>query len=168
MTNARRVRTTSLVAALAAMVLVVGGCSGGSSTRARPVPASQRPVDWTRLAHADLEIFMTVDATANQITTVRDALLHDRDVAHFAFLTKSSAYTEFGRLTGPCEPELLNGISPADLPTSFRVATVRDAHVRSVAARYRATPGVKTVVVAPVRPTTTSTEPCPPSTTGGG
>ena len=70
-----------------------------------------------------LEIFMNVDATEQQIDGVRQSLDDDRNVRRARFLDKEAAYDEFQRIFRR-NPELVNSITAADLPASFRVAPV--------------------------------------------
>ena len=68
-----------------------------------------------------LEVFMNVDATDRQIDSVRSSLDDDPNVARYRYLDKDAAYREFQRIFSS-KPDLLNSITAADLPVSFRVA----------------------------------------------
>ena len=75
-----------------------------------------------------LEIFMNVDATDQQIEDVDAALDDDPNVKSFRFLDKDAAYEEFKRIFRR-NPDLVNSITAADLPPSYRVAPKpRGAH----------------------------------------
>ena len=68
-----------------------------------------------------LEIFMTVDATQQQIDVIDDELRDDPNVKSFRYLDKEAAYEEFQRIFRR-NPDLVNSITANDLPASFRVA----------------------------------------------
>lgn len=72
----------------------------------------------------DVEIFMTVGASAAQTDAVRDSLAQNPDVKSFTSVSHRAALREF-RKTFADKPKLLRGMTSADLPTSFRVRLTR-------------------------------------------
>src|SRR5207244_13307761 len=72
-----------------------------------------------------LEIYMKVDATKEQIDAVRSSLDVEKKpaglVKSYRYLNKDDAYAEFKRIFRR-QPDLVNSVTAADLPSSFRVA----------------------------------------------
>ena len=91
-----------------------------------------------------LEIFMKVDATKQQIADVQDALGKDANVKSYRHLTKADAYKEFKRIFRR-NPDLVNSITAADLPESYRVAPKKAELTDTVKATYRTSLGVDSV-----------------------
>jgi len=97
-----------------------------------------------------LEIFMKVDASQDQIAAVGKALAHDPNVKSARHLNKDDAYREFKRIFKN-KPDLVNSITAADLPESFRVApkvsgnTKIDDLTNQLKHEYQLQPGVDTV-----------------------
>lgn len=94
----------------------------------------------------EFEVFMEVEATQNQIDDVELALEEDPEVARFTFLTQDDAFEEFKRLFQ--DDSLAENITPADLPTSFRVVPVEPELTEDIAARFESRPGVDVVRTA--------------------
>ena len=95
----------------------------------------------------ELEIFMNVDATDGQVQAVQRQLSNDPDVRSFRYLTKQDALKEFRRLFRD-QPDLVNSVDAASLPSSFRVAPVRAELTQVVADRFESQPGVDEVKTA--------------------
>ena len=96
-----------------------------------------------------LEIFMNVNATDQQIDSVKSALDDDPNVARYRYLDKDAAYREFQRIFRS-KPDLLNSITAADLPVSFRVAPkpgdiAIDDLTKTLQGQYTTQPGVEDV-----------------------
>ena len=95
----------------------------------------------------ELEIFMNVDATDGQVQAVQRQLANDPDVRSYRYLTKEDALKEFRRLFRD-QPDLVNSVDAASLPSSFRVAPVRAELTQVVADRFESQPGVDEVKTA--------------------
>ncbi|MEI8336613.1 MAG: permease-like cell division protein FtsX [Actinomycetes bacterium] len=95
----------------------------------------------------ELEVFMNVDATDAQIAAVQRQLVNDPEVRDFKYLTKDDALTEFRRLFKD-QPDLVNSVDAAALPSSFRVAPVKAELTKTVADRFQSQPGVDEVKTA--------------------
>lgn len=95
----------------------------------------------------ELEIFMNVDATDGQVQAVQRQLSNDPDVRTSRYLTKEDALKEFRRLFRD-QPDLVNSVDAASLPSSFRVAPVRAELTQVVADRFESQPGVDEVKTA--------------------
>jgi cell division transport system permease protein len=91
-----------------------------------------------------LEIFMKVKATPQQVAEVQEALGKDPNVKKVRHLTKDDAYTEFKRIFKR-NPDLVNSITAADLPESFRVAPMQAELTDTVKAAYETSLGVESV-----------------------
>ncbi len=95
----------------------------------------------------ELEIFMNVDATEAQIAAVQRQLVNDPEVRDFKYLTKDDALIEFRRLFKD-QPDLVNSVDAAALPSSFRVAPIKAELTKTVADRFQSQPGVDEVKTA--------------------
>ncbi|CAB5016855.1 MAG: FtsX-like permease family protein [Actinobacteria bacterium] len=95
----------------------------------------------------ELEVFMNVDATEAQIAAVQRQLVNDPEVRDFKYLTKDDALTEFRRLFKD-QPDLVNSVDAAALPSSFRVAPIKAELTKTVADRFQSQPGVDEVKTA--------------------
>jgi len=91
-----------------------------------------------------LEIFMNVDATDEQIATVRTALEGDPDVKSFRFFDKKDALEEFKRIFRK-DPDLVKNITAEALPTSYRIVPERAEQTNAIQRRFEAEPGVEDV-----------------------
>jgi cell division transport system permease protein len=91
-----------------------------------------------------LEIFMNVDATQQQISTVRSALEKDPDVKSFKFFDKKAALEEFKRIFRK-DPDLVKNITADALPTSFRIVPDRAEQTNAIQRRFETEPGVEDV-----------------------
>jgi cell division transport system permease protein len=91
-----------------------------------------------------LEVFMKVDATKQQIADVSKSLGKDPNVKTFRHLSKEDAYKEFKRIFRR-NPDLVNSITAADLPESFRVAPKKAELTETVKAAYGTSLGVDSV-----------------------
>ena len=95
----------------------------------------------------ELEVFMNVDATDAQIAAVQRQLVNDPEVRDFRYLTKDDALTEFRRLVKD-QPDIVNSVDAAALPSSFRVAPIKAELTKTVADRFQSQPGVDEVKTA--------------------
>jgi cell division transport system permease protein len=97
----------------------------------------------------ELEIFMNVNATQQQISDMRDALHAEPHIrpGGIRFLNHEDAYKEFKRIFRD-NPDLVKNIGPDDLPTSFRIAPTDAKYTELIADEFRNRPSVDTVVTA--------------------
>jgi cell division transport system permease protein len=91
-----------------------------------------------------LEIFMNVDATQQQISTVRAALNKDPQVKSFKFFDKKAALEEFKRIFRK-DPDLVKNITADALPTSFRLVPEHAEQTNAIQRRFETEPGVEDV-----------------------
>jgi len=94
-------------------------------------------------------VFMQPHATAAQTTTVRRYLARSPRVDRVRFISKRAAYAEFRRIEGRERADLVNTITPADLPASFDAFARTRGNARALARRLHHLPGVDQVATAP-------------------
>ncbi|MGZ4803295.1 MAG: permease-like cell division protein FtsX [Acidimicrobiia bacterium] len=102
-----------------AFLFVVAGCTGGSSS---PQHATEVRV----IRNPDIEVFMTVAATAGESQAVRKLIRRSRLVRSYAYLSHGDAYKEFRRLYAD-QPDLIKTTTADQLPTSFRITLTKGA-----------------------------------------
>jgi cell division transport system permease protein len=95
----------------------------------------------------ELEIFMKVTASTNNITSIQTALANDPSVKSFQHLTKADAYALFKK-DFKDQPALVESTTPSDLPESFRVVPQRAQDTTLLANSYTDRPDVNTVITA--------------------
>jgi cell division transport system permease protein len=95
----------------------------------------------------ELEIFMKVKASPNNVISIRDALSHDPQVKSFKFLNKQDAYNIFKKDFAD-QPALVESTRPEDLPESFRVAPFKAEDTELLDGNYKSQPDVDTVITA--------------------
>jgi hypothetical protein len=122
-----------------------------------------REVPIADIEHGDLEVFMIVKATDEQIATVRAALEASPDVARYAYLDPDTQYREFADIFS-CNPDLVHSVRPQDLPASFRVVAATPAAVGVLHDMFSAVPGVEAAQI-PGGPPSTSDGDCGPTVT---
>ena len=93
-------------------------------------------------------VFMQTKAPSSQTQAVQAELKKDPDVRSFKYLSHQDAYDDFKRYEGRDRPELVNTITPADLPESFLVAPRKASLTKQIAAQYRNLPGVDQIQTA--------------------
>jgi cell division transport system permease protein len=93
-------------------------------------------------------VFMQTKAPTAQTQAVQAQLKKDPDVRSFKYLSHQDAYEDFKRYEGRDRPELVNTITPADLPESFLVAPRKASLTKQIAAQYRNLPGVDQIQTA--------------------
>lgn len=93
----------------------------------------------------DVEIFMNVDASTQQVDAVAAALANDDRITRVQHLTKDDALAEF-RETFADEPALLETTTADDLPESFRLSLEDPDDAGDVDLTYQSVPGVDKTV----------------------
>jgi len=91
-----------------------------------------------------LEIFMTVNASEDQIADVDAALGADPQVKSFRYLDKEAAYEEFKRIFRK-DPDLVKNVDADALPTSFRVVPLEAEFTEKIQKRFEPLAGVDDV-----------------------
>jgi hypothetical protein len=149
------------VAALVA-VFVLTGRTDEATIATDPEPPGQVEPTEVRLDDADLVVVMAIDATADQLAAVREAIAASPDVVRFAEVTSQHVLQELAAVVCP-DPDGIAGdvateeqrawlsdmlaVGPGRIPTSFRI--VVDDGDRATGARLRdalaTLPGVASV-----------------------
>jgi hypothetical protein len=153
--GAHRPRRRALVAALAVVVIVGAGVVVVNVSREESPgervtsPASAEPQGEVAPedigpGSADIQVFMKVDATPEQVAAIHALLAGTADVRAFAFLDQIAAYDEFQKAFA-CNPDLLGSVEPKDLPASFRVLTADAAATERLTQEVEIAPGVESV-----------------------
>jgi cell division transport system permease protein len=95
-------------------------------------------------------IYMNPDASQDQIDAVDRALTEAPQVEEKTYLDKDAAFAEYKDLFQDDSPELVDVITPADLPTSFKVKPVNPEPevVDSLVRQFSTQAGVYKVVAA--------------------
>lgn len=95
----------------------------------------------------EFEIFLTVDATDQEIEEVGAALEEDPDIESVTFLDQQDAFEEFQRIFQE-DPDLQEGITPEDLPVSYRVVPTDPELTEDIVERHVDRPGVQRAITA--------------------
>ncbi|HUI47523.1 MAG TPA: permease-like cell division protein FtsX [Acidimicrobiia bacterium] len=95
----------------------------------------------------EIEIFMKVDATPENVQVIRNELTHDPQVKSFKYLSKDDAYAIFKKDFAD-QQALVESTKPSDLPESFRVVPVRAELTEPLALAYQNQPNVDAVITA--------------------
>ena len=95
----------------------------------------------------ELEIFMQVDATQNQVQFIQTELESDPTVKTVQHLSKDDAYAIFKKDFAD-QPALVESTKASDLPESFRVAPKQAEDTALIASRYKGQPDVDTIITA--------------------
>jgi cell division protein FtsX len=93
---------------------------------------------------ADLEIFMLLDATPEQIAGARAAIEQAPGVANVTFVSKEDTHEVFTCLFAD-QPDLVEATDPEVLPPSFLVSLGRGVDGSALAERFRLLDGVDAV-----------------------
>jgi cell division transport system permease protein len=96
----------------------------------------------------ELEIFMKVGASDQQIADVKTALLADTGEIKpggVVFLDHNAAMVEFKKIFHD-QPALIESTKPSDLPESFRVAPITAERTANIAQEFKDRIGVDTVI----------------------
>lgn len=118
-------------------LVLVAACS---SHPAAPTTTTTTP------SAVEISIFMLPEATAGQTTAVEQQLSRMPEVGRFTYVDQAASYKEF-RVLFAHTPNLLNSVTPKDLPPSFRIVPARPGKVGAIYDRFNGWPGVKEVVL---------------------
>jgi cell division transport system permease protein len=96
--------------------------------------------------HIELIVFMQPKATQAQIAAVGSSLKTNPEVKHYSFVDHQEAYAQAKKLFKN-QPAFLEGLKPADLPTSYPVVPVNPdfQSITAMTDQYSKVPGVYTV-----------------------
>lgn len=128
---------------------------GGVRVAAPGESSGAVPVTDIPRTSADLEVFMTVQATDDEIAAVRAQIAASPDVARYTYVDRDAQYLEFSEVFA-CNPDLVSSIHPGDLPASFRIQTTGPEATASLRTTLDAWPGVETTEAPGEATSTTS------------
>jgi cell division protein FtsX len=109
--------------------------------------AEARPIQVSATAlNPDVNVFMVVDAVPAQLDGVRKVVSHLGGVRRYALIDHADALSQYRRRFRN-RPDLLRGVTAADLPESFEVETTHRncASAEAVRAKVQNLAGVDTV-----------------------
>jgi len=95
----------------------------------------------------ELSIFLQPTVTQNQQQALGRELQSMSEVKKVRFVDKPEAYTEFKQMFAST-PDLVNSLTVADMPPSYRVVPSRAEDVNLIGQQFQSQPGVKDVVYA--------------------
>jgi cell division transport system permease protein len=95
----------------------------------------------------ELSIFLQPSVTENQRAVLDQQLQSMQQVKKVRYVDKSAAYGEFKQMFANT-PDLVNSLSVADMPPSYRVVPAKAEDVQAIGDRFKNQPGVKEVVYA--------------------
>ena len=95
----------------------------------------------------ELSIFLQAGVTANESDAIGHQLATMQQVKKVRFVDKPHAYQEFKTMFAST-PDLVNSLTTADMPPSYRVVPTRAEDVQAIGDRFTNQPGVMKVVYA--------------------
>ena len=95
----------------------------------------------------ELSIFMKPDASEAQNTAVEAELSNLPQVQRFTYVDQEASFNEFKQMFSN-DPSTTEGITPADLPPSYRVVPKEAEFVEPIGSRFEERPGVFSVAYA--------------------
>ena len=95
----------------------------------------------------ELSVFMLPEATPEQSQAVERELSQMPEVKESKFVDQNAAFEEFKQMFAN-SPDLVESVTPVDLPPSYRVVPRQAEFVEVVGERFKNRPGVKEVVYA--------------------
>ncbi len=98
-----------------------------------------------------ITVFMLADSTADQRAELERSIDANPEIELISFVTQEESYELLQEAFSEDSPELLEGLTPADLPLSYRIRPLtNDADVVSaISDSFRSKPGVRSVADAP-------------------
>jgi hypothetical protein len=146
--------------ALVVTVVIATRDHGDGVRVGSPAGDGSRVLSPDQLPHekADLEVFMAVQATDDEVAAVLAEVDASPDVVQYAFLDHDAAYEEFRTLFS-CNPDLIDSIRAQDLPMSFRILATTPDVISTLRTQFSGLSGVESVETYD-HSTTTSVDPC--------
>ena len=95
----------------------------------------------------ELEIFMQPNASPGESAAVERQLSQMSDVKSFRYMNQQASYREFKKMFAN-QPTMVDSVTPADLPPSYRVVPTQASEASAIGAQFQNYPGVKQVVLA--------------------
>jgi cell division transport system permease protein len=142
--TAANLRRNTVMTAAAILTMFVSLILLGS-TELMQQATNKAAVQWK--GGVELSIFMQAGVTDQERDAVAHQLQTMPQVRRVHYVDKPAAYQEFKAMFANT-PELVNSLSVADMPPSFRVVPIRAEDVQAIGDRFKNQPGVKEVVYA--------------------
>ncbi len=135
----------NVVMTIAAIVTMAVSLFGVAVVLLMRQEVNKEAIEWQ--GGVQMAIFMQPAATQGEISAVARQLQSTPGIKSVRFVNHQGAYQEFKTMFG-AEPELVSVVTPADLPTSFRVVPDNAAHISALGDQFKSDPGVSQVQYA--------------------
>lgn len=150
-------RPVLVVAAAAVALLLIVGAGVGGWLVMRDDPAKDAA---PAARERDVAVFLCVDTSSNPACRRQDAEQAEKDalkqrlqemngVLSIKYESQEQAYENFKKVFAD-RKDMLNGVSPGDIPDSFRVRVADIGAANAVKTQFAGTPGVDTIVIQPL------------------
>jgi len=131
--------TTAAVVVVAVSLALVGGAL------LLKQGVDKATVQWR--GGVELSVFMKADAAPAELDAVDRELRAMPEVKRVRFVSKQGAYDEFRKMFSN-SPDMLESLSPDQMPPSYRVVPKQAEDVDLIGGRFKDRPGVRDVVYA--------------------
>jgi len=131
--------TTAAVVVVAVSLALVGGAL------LLKQGVDKATVQWR--GGVELSVFMKADAAPAELDAVDRELRAIPEVKRVRFVSKQGAYDEFRKMFSN-SPDMLESLSPDQMPPSYRVVPKQAEDVDLIGGRFKDRPGVRDVVYA--------------------
>ncbi|MDQ3758290.1 MAG: ABC transporter permease, partial [Actinomycetota bacterium] len=95
----------------------------------------------------ELSVFMQPDAPPGQSEAIESELSKMPEVKRFTYVDQDAAYREFSQMFAN-SPDMVESVTPKDLPPSYRVVPKQAEFVEVIGERFKTREGVRDVVYA--------------------
>src|SRR5579875_560758 len=130
------------LAAILAMAVSLSALAGALIWRQA---VNKRAIQWR--GGVELSIFLKPNVSKSETAAIDQQLRQDPGVKKFHFVDKPQAYHEF-KVMFASTPDLVNSLTVADMPPSFRVVPTKAQNVEQIGNQFQRAPGVRDVVYA--------------------
>jgi cell division transport system permease protein len=137
----------NLVMTVAAVVTMVVSLAALGGVLIMRQAINKQSIQWR--GGVSIAVFLSPSVTTNEVAAMRQVLADDTgtQIKKYFYVDKTEAYKEFKVIFGN-EPQLVNVMSPAQMPPSYRVVPVDPADVGPLGAQLARQPGVLKVSYA--------------------
>lgn len=135
----------NLLMSVAAVLIMAVSLSLVGATLLLRQGVNKQTVQWQD--GVELSVFMQPTASQTQIDAIAAELGAIPEVESSRFVDQTAAYEEFRTLFAS-SPEMIESVTPADLPPSYRVVPVKAEYTDVIGERFRGREGVREVTYA--------------------
>ena len=135
----------NLLMSVAAVLIMAVSLSLVGATLLLRQGVNKQTVQWQD--GVELSVFMQPTASQTQIDAIAAELGAIPEVESSRFVDQTAAYEEFRTLFAS-SPEMIESVTPADLPPSYRVVPVKAENTDVIGERFRGREGVREVTYA--------------------